>query len=91
MIIFVDNLAARLKGLAEAHPSIIEVRGKGLMIGIEFKEPVAPLIGKLLEAGIICGPAGPKVLRFLPPLIITAEQLDRLVAVLTACLGELAW
>lgn len=81
----------KLHELAKTHKKIVEVRGKGLMVGVEFDAPVAPLIGKLLDAGVICGSAGPNVLRFLPPLIVTKEQINRGVAVLTACLGELGW
>ena len=86
-----DSFIRQLKALAAEHPQIVEVRGKGLMIGIEFKEPVAPLIARMIESGVICGPAGPNVLRFLPPLIITAEQTERVVSVLSVCLGELGW
>lgn len=80
-----------LDKLAAEHATIVNVRGKGLMVGVEFKDAVAPLIGKLLDAGIICGPAGPNVLRFLPPLIITKEQVEQVVSKLAACLGELGW
>lgn len=82
---------SQLKALAASHPQILEVRGKSLMIGVEFKDAVAPLIGLMIESGIICGPAGPNVLRFLPPLVITKEQTERAVSVLAACLGELGW
>ena len=81
----------KLQQFASVHPSVVEVRGKGLMVGIEFKEPVAPLLANLLDAGIICGPAGPNVVRFLPPLIITKEHVDRLIPILHACAGELGW
>ncbi|HNT88477.1 MAG TPA: aminotransferase class III-fold pyridoxal phosphate-dependent enzyme, partial [Candidatus Hydrogenedentes bacterium] len=81
----------RLRETATQHTGIAEVRGMGLMIGVELQEAVAPLVDKLLEAGIICGPAGPKVLRFVPPLIIGAEHVDRVIAVLSAALGELGW
>jgi acetylornithine/succinyldiaminopimelate/putrescine aminotransferase len=57
------------------------------MIGVEFKEPVTPVIAKMLEARIVCGPAGPNVLRFVPPLIITKEQVDRVVTALDGALG----
>lgn len=86
-----DHFTARIKAIAGDHACILDVRGKGLMIGVEFKEAVAPLIAKMLDAGVICGPAGPNVLRFLPPLIIMEEQVDRVAAVLSACLGELGW
>jgi len=81
----------RLQEFAAQRESVVEVRGMGLMLGVEFREPVAPLLSNLLDAGIICGPAGPNVLRFLPPLIITNEHVDRLIPVLSACAGELGW
>ncbi|MBM3290138.1 MAG: aminotransferase class III-fold pyridoxal phosphate-dependent enzyme, partial [Candidatus Hydrogenedentes bacterium] len=80
---FMDKLTA----LKAKHAGIIDVRGKGLMIGIEMKGPVAPIIAKMLEARIVCGPAGPNVLRFVPPLIITTEQVDRVVATLDRAIG----
>lgn len=80
---FIEKLTA----LKTKHASIVEVRGRGLMIGVEFKEPVAPVIAKMLEARIVCGPAGPNVLRFVPPLIITIEQVDRVVTALDGALG----
>ena len=84
-------LFEKLNDIAAASKNIVEVRGRGMMTGIEFKEPVAPLIEKLIEGGIICGPAGPNVLRFVPPLIITKEHVDKLAAILRASLGELGW
>lgn len=86
-----EYLFARLKDLAAECKGIVEVRGRGLMAGIECHEAVAPLVEKLLEGGIICGPAGPKVLRFVPPLIITKDQVDKGVAILRASLGDLGW
>lgn len=58
---------------------IREVRQRGLMIGIELKEKVQPYIDRLQQAGILALPAGPTVLRLLPPLVITYEQMDRVV------------
>ncbi len=77
-----------LEGLAAKHPVIKEVRGKGLMVGVEMDTPVAPVVGKLLDAGIVSGPAGPNVLRFVPPLIVTRDDVDRVVSTLDAILGE---
>ena len=70
---------------------IHEVRGRGLMIGIEFDRPVAPLMEWMLDAGIICGPAGPSVLRFLPPLIVDRAAVDCVISALLSALEELAW
>jgi acetylornithine aminotransferase len=77
----------KLNALKAKHAGIVEVRGKGLMIGVEMKDPVAPVIAKMLEARIVCGPAGPNVLRFVPPLIVTNDQVDRVVATLDRALG----
>jgi len=83
-----DHFIKSLEAIAAKHGSIKEVRGKGLMIGVEMHEAVAPVIGKMLDAGIVCGPAGPNVLRFVPPLIVTRDDVDRVVSTLDAVLGE---
>jgi len=67
-------------------PNIREVRGMGLIIGIEMKQKVAPILKTLQEKKIIALNAGMTVLRLLPPLVITYEQLDHLVDVLTEVL-----
>jgi acetylornithine/N-succinyldiaminopimelate aminotransferase len=84
-------LFEQLAEIAKHCDSFVELRGKGLMVGIEFDKPVAPLVNSLIEAGVICGPAGPNVLRFLPPLIVEKEHIDRVVSLLKTCLGELKW
>jgi acetylornithine aminotransferase len=83
-----EHFFAGLRALAKKYPPIVEVRGKGLMIGVEMKDPVAPVVNKLLGAGIVCGPAGPNVLRFIPPLIVTREHVDQVLAALDKVLGE---
>lgn len=82
-----DNLA----DVAASCDAVVEVRGKGLMVGIEFDQPVAPLVNTLIESGVICGPAGPNVLRFLPPLIVEKSHIDRVISLLKASLGALKW
>jgi LysW-gamma-L-lysine/LysW-L-ornithine aminotransferase len=68
-------------------PNIREVRGLGLMIGIEMKQKVAPYINILQEKKIIALNAGMTVIRLLPPLVISYEQIDHLVDVLTEVLN----
>ena len=63
-------------------PNIREVRGIGLMTGIEMKQKVAPYIKELQERRIIALNAGMTVIRLLPPLVITYQQLDHLLRVL---------
>jgi acetylornithine/LysW-gamma-L-lysine aminotransferase len=69
-------------------PSVREVRGMGLMIGIEMKEKVAPYIRELQERKIIALNAGMTVIRLLPPLVITYEQIDHVVNALAEVLTE---
>lgn len=60
-------------------PLIREVRGLGLMVGIELKDKVASYLAALAEHGVLALPAGATVMRFLPPLVINAEELDIVV------------
>jgi acetylornithine/LysW-gamma-L-lysine aminotransferase len=68
-------------------PLIREVRGLGLMVGIELKVKVAPYLKALQEKRIIALNAGMTVIRLLPPLVISHEQLDRVVAALDEVLA----
>ncbi len=95
---FIESAAAlgerfkqKLADLAQSHPCMVEVRGMGLMLGVEFKEAVAPLVEKMQVSGLVCGPAGPNVLRFLPPLIATDQEVGQALGILEQCLGELGW
>jgi LysW-gamma-L-lysine/LysW-L-ornithine aminotransferase len=63
-------------------PLIREVRGMGLMVGIELKQKVTPYVKALQEKHIIALNAGLTVIRLLPPLVITYAQLDHLAATL---------
>jgi acetylornithine/LysW-gamma-L-lysine aminotransferase len=67
-------------------PNIREVRGLGLMIGIEMKQKVTGYIKALQEKKVIALNAGMTVIRLLPPLVITYEQIDRVVDALTEVL-----
>ncbi|MGD0750969.1 MAG: acetylornithine/succinylornithine family transaminase [Anaerolineales bacterium] len=67
-------------------PLIREVRGLGLMVGIELKQKVAPYLQALQDRHIIALNAGLTTIRLLPPLVITREQLDRVVGALTEVL-----
>ena len=56
-------------------PKVREVRGLGLMVGVELREKVQPYLTALMTQGVLALPAGRTVLRFLPPLVIAEEQL----------------
>lgn len=69
-------------------PRIKAVRGRGLMIGIEFNEPVSPIRQKLLfEKHIFTGVSGQNMVRVLPPLCLTKAQADEFLKALTEVLG----
>jgi acetylornithine/LysW-gamma-L-lysine aminotransferase len=67
-------------------PLIREVRGLGLMVGIEIKQKVAPYLQGLMERGVLALPAGLTVIRLLPPLVITREQIDLALAAIAEVL-----
>jgi len=68
-------------------PLIREVRGKGLMVGIELKQKVVPYLRALQERHILALNAGLTTIRLLPPLVISYEQIDQLVAALSEVLA----
>ena len=68
-------------------PGVREVRGLGLMIGIEMKQKVAPYIKALQEQKILALNAGMTVIRLLPPLVITYEQIDHVISALSEVLS----
>lgn len=69
-----------LESLKSKHPSIVrEVRGKGLMIAAELKIPVKDVIIKGFDYNLILLYSGLNILRFLPPLVITRSQIDRVI------------
>ena len=69
-------------------PLVREVRGLGLMIGIETKQKVTPYLKELMERGVLALPAGLSVIRLLPPLVINRAQIDQVVEIITEVLTE---
>ena len=67
-------------------PKIREVRGLGLIVGIELKEKAGPYIQQLMERGVLVLGAGPTVIRYLPPLVIEQDDLKRVSAETAAVL-----
>ena len=66
---------------------ITEVRAAGLLIGVELKGPVNPIIAAARDKGLMLINAGENVLRLAPPLIISREQIDTAVAIIEECLN----
>ena len=78
----------KLETLKEKHTIIKEVRGLGLMLGVELRFDVYSMIQKCAQRGVLILDAGRNVLRFLPPLVITKKQIDKAISVLNAVLEE---
>jgi acetylornithine aminotransferase len=75
-----DYLMGRLRAELGTHPAVKEVRGQGLMIGIELDRPCGVLIARAAEAGLLISVTADSVIRLLPPLIITQAEIDELLA-----------
>jgi acetylornithine/N-succinyldiaminopimelate aminotransferase len=76
---YLERLLADLKS---RHPVVQEVRGRGLIWGLELAVEVAPVANAAYERGLIVTSAGDRVLRLVPPLIVTEEQIDEAVAII---------
>lgn len=81
-------LEKRLEELKEKHGCIVERRGTGLMQGLKFDRPVGDYIKGALEKGLILINAGADIIRFVPPLVITENDVDRMIDILDGCIGS---
>lgn len=70
------------------HPNIVEIRGKGLFIGIELNSPARPYCEKLKERGLLCKETHETTIRLAPPLVISEEELDWAFERIQAVLGD---
>ena len=75
-----EHFAERFRAAMPA--KVRELRQLGLMIGIELKEKSTPYLQKLMERGVLALPAGPTVIRLLPPLVIDRDQIEHVVEAL---------
>ena len=81
-------LEKRLEELKDRHGCIVERRGTGLMQGLKFDRPVGEYISRALEKGLILINAGADIIRFVPPLIITKDDVNRMIDILDGCIGS---
>ncbi len=80
-------LEARLEELKAKHDCIVERRGTGLMQGLVFNCPVSDMINKAVDKGLILINAGANIIRFVPPLVISKENVDEMISILDSCIG----
>jgi len=81
-------LMARIEELRARHQLIKEVRGRGLLVGVELNGEAAAIIARAMKRGLLIASAGPNVLRFVPPLIATKQDIDQATAILDEVFKE---
>jgi acetylornithine aminotransferase len=82
-------LVDELSRLKEKYPAVQHIRGKGLLIAAELSIPGAPIVTRCMESGVLINCVQDTVLRFIPPLIVTKKEIDRVIAILDAVLLEI--
>ena len=84
------SLARGLRKIGRSHPALVaEVRGLGLMLGLELKTEAAPVVKALRQRGFLATKAGDKVLRLLPPLVVKSAEIKAFLEALDLVLNEL--
>ena len=90
-----EQIAAGLAKIAEKYPTILgEVRGWGLLRGVVVKDDAGctagELVGDVMKEGLLLVPAGPSVVRFVPPLIVNESQVDQALAMFEEAVAKRA-
>ena len=81
-----DYFMSKLKEIK--NDEIVEVRGRGLLIGVEFSVNAAPYVKKLIKGGVLAKETHEKTIRFAPPIVSTYEQLDAALAIIKEALTK---
>jgi len=88
-----DELKAGLDKLVEKYPAmLVDARGRGLMVGLKCSDKLVngDLVAKAMALGLLSVPAGDNVVRFVPPMIITSEQITEALSILDSALSKLS-
>jgi acetylornithine/succinyldiaminopimelate/putrescine aminotransferase len=80
------HLEQGLRAIAARHPVVREVRGAGLIWGLDLDRPALPVVDAALQRGLLVNRTSDTVVRLLPPYIITAEEIDEAIGLLDAAL-----
>lgn len=84
-----NHLVGRLTALKEKYDFIKEIRGMGLLIGFEMTKDIAgPTVAECLDNGLLLNAVRPNTLRFMPPLTVTNEELDKAIDIVDAALAK---
>lgn len=79
-------LKEKLVALKSRHPEIVEVRGMGLILGVEVSSNPGEIVAKAMDKGLLILGAGASAIRFVPPLVVTKEEIDKAVEIFDECL-----
>ena len=86
-----EQLRQRLAGLEDRYPAVTGARGKGLLRGLELRaEIAAEIVTAALRRGLLVNPVRPNVVRFMPALTVTEEEIDRAADIIEQALNEVA-
>lgn len=81
-----DYLYQQLEEIKESSDIVVDHRGMGLMQGLELSVPASDIVNKALENGLVLISAGANIVRFVPPLVITKEDVDKMISILKKCI-----
>jgi acetylornithine/N-succinyldiaminopimelate aminotransferase len=84
------RLVAGLEELRRRHPALLAVRGAGLLVGVDLAADAAPVVEACLGKGLLVNAVRPKTLRFAPPLVVSAAEVDRALEILDEVLAAAA-
>lgn len=82
-------LAAGLERLSRKHSSVVQVRGAGLLLGLELDRPAAPLVKTMIQKGYLTTVVQERTMRFTPPLIVSEDDIEGMISALDDALGSL--
>jgi acetylornithine/succinyldiaminopimelate/putrescine aminotransferase len=85
-----EYVERRLQSLADRHPLVVEIRGKGLIWAIELAGPLAEdAVNMCLKEGLLVNNVKPTALRLIPPLIVTEPEIDAAIGIIERVLGQM--
>ncbi len=81
-----DYLYQQLEKIKESSDIVVDHRGMGLMQGLELSVPASEIVNKALANGLVLISAGANIVRFVPPLVITKDDVDKMICILKKCI-----
>ena len=81
-----DYLYEKLEEIKASSDIVVDHRGMGLMQGLEVTIPASEIVNKALENGLVLISAGANIVRFVPPLVITKDDVDKMISILKKCI-----